>query len=913
MILRFAWFSIAVLLLPCVARAASETASENEQLVAYLRTQTAAASRLLERARPLCPQQTFGNFGPLVQRTPQNALSIASTLEATRLAIGTALNLLADGKPGESTDLICEVALLRARAVGVLDPDTFAAFNNLAVILRKGGRVAEARALSEELLPIARRYPTAGAQSARSIMHNLATALLMQGQLAPAKALFRECIDNAQRLGETNVRLVGPTWVNLAKLLDQEGAFAEAETWHRRVLAARIDALGEDDAGTASSFVSLGENLTRQGKYAEGEKAIRQGTRIYARGLGERHLNTAFGLEALAQNLLAQGRPREALSPGEKSLSIRRESLGEMHPETAASNYQLSRIELALGHADAAMKLARAALRARLPASRREESALSADGRAYVRQNAGSAAFQVVRSAWALKPRSDDVMEEAFRATQRIPLSDTGDAFSLAAVRRLAGRSGLSSLVGDLERREDRIRWLDSTLAEATTAGRAGTETFSALKDEQARLAGEIRGLTEELRAKFPDYFELARAEPVSLAALRKTLREDEALLLMTPGSGTERGYVWAVSRTQVAWAELRIGPEALRKAITALLAQMDTRGRGIRLDNNSAALRPTFDRKAGFELYRQLFGDPNIQAVVSSKTRWILAPQGALLAAPFNALVAAAPEAKGSDTDPAVLRATHWLGLERALSFLPSVANLSMARRKGGLRAPASARPLFAMGDPVFAPGSLPRLPGTRTEIDMLVQALRARRDDVLLDAQATETELKKRSQSGSLEQARVVVFATHGLLAGGLSGELQEPALVLTFPQKKSSTDDGFLTASEAAQLRFDADWIVLSACDTAGSASAEGEGLTGLARAFLFAGGRALLVSQWRLGDDSAPLLTSGTFAAMAGRSPVSRAEALRESMRRLMSDASHDRARLTRAHPAVWAPMILVGGD
>ncbi len=916
--------------MPWVALAATNYA----QMMDYLRSQTASSSRLLAQIRELCPNQQFEDYGTILERTALKAHSIDATMELTGSAMKTALNLLGEGKFEESREFICQVTQLRAEAVGTLNPGTLAAFNNMAMILRVGGRVAEARAMSEELLPLVKQYPPRAAQSTRSVMSNLATALFMQGYLSQAELLYRECIENAERLGEADAGRVGPTMTNLGKILDQQGRFAEAEQWYRRVLKARIAELGADHIDAAASYSNLGGNLTSQGKYADGERALRQGLKIRVEQLGERHLNTAFGVEGLAQNLLLQNRAREALSLAERGLSIRQDLLGESHPETAGSNYQVSRIELALGHPDIALRFARIALDTRLPTSRREESALSAEGRTYVRQNAGSAAFQVVRAVWEvskqptiLMAKAEALREEAFLALQRIPLSDTGDALSVAAVRKLAGQSGLAGLVKDLETREERLRRLDTTLAANTTQGRPSV--YISLKAEQTRLAGEIRTLSEKLKSGFPSYFQQVRAEPLSLAELRGAsgkpplLSDDEALVVMTPGSGAERGYLWAISREQVAWVELKVGPEVLKKAITQVLAQMALPGRGVKLESDTT--RPAFDRKTAFALYGDLFGDPRIQAVVTSKARWIIVAQGALLATPFNALVTTSPKNAGTgDADPEVLRATQWLGLERALSFVPSVANLSTSRRTQPSRGLTAARPLFAMGDPVFVQpagaGSAPSdvhqlspLPGTRAEIDALMRSLRARREDVLLDVEATETALKQRSASGALEQARIVVFATHGLPAGSLSGALQEPALVLTQPARPSATDDGLLTASEAAQLRFEADWIVLSACDTAGSATTEGEGLTGLARAFLFAGGRALLVSQWRVGDDSAPLLVNGTVAAMSGNTAVSRSEALRISMRSLMNDRAQDRARLTRAHPAIWAPMILVGVD
>lgn len=139
--LRLTHLLLIVLLSPCVASSASDDA----RLLDYLRAQTSSASRLLTRVRVLCPREEFGEFRTLIERTEANAQSTDAMMESTRVAIETASGLLADGKPEESTELICSVVQQRAAAAGALDPRTFAAFNNLAVILRKGGRVAEAR------------------------------------------------------------------------------------------------------------------------------------------------------------------------------------------------------------------------------------------------------------------------------------------------------------------------------------------------------------------------------------------------------------------------------------------------------------------------------------------------------------------------------------------------------------------------------------------------------------------------------------------------------------------------------------------------------------------------------------------------------------------------------------------------
>ena len=94
--------------------------------------------------------------------------------------------------------------------------------------------------------------------------------------------------------------------------------------------------------------------------------------------------------------------------------------------------------------------------------------------------------------------------------------------------------------------------------------------------------------------------------------------------------------------------------------------------------------------------------------------------------------------------------------------------------------------------------------------------------------------------------------------------------------------------------AQLKIDADWVVMSACNTAGGDKVDTEALSGLARAFFYAGSRALLVSHWYVDSESAVALTSGTFAELKDNPAIGRAEALRRSMLRLMEKRGSERA-------------------
>jgi CHAT domain-containing protein len=182
----------------------------------------------------------------------------------------------------------------------------------------------------------------------------------------------------------------------------------------------------------------------------------------------------------------------------------------------------------------------------------------------------------------------------------------------------------------------------------------------------------------------------------------------------------------------------------------------------------------------------------------------------------------------------------------------------------------------------------------------------------EMRIGARATETEVKRLSASGELAKYRIIHFATHGTLAGQLSGT-HEPGLILTPPATATPEDDGYLSGSEIAALKLDADWVILSACNTAGGAG-EGqaaEALSGLARVFFYAGARALLVSHWEVDSAAAVKLVTGAIGALARDQSIGRAEAMRRSMLAEMADTTRPADWAPAWHPSVWAPFVVVG--
>ena len=309
------------------------------------------------------------------------------------------------------------------------------------------------------------------------------------------------------------------------------------------------------------------------------------------------------------------------------------------------------------------------------------------------------------------------------------------------------------------------------------------------------------------------------------------------------------------------------------------------------------------------------------MQPVFQGADTLLVVADGPLSSLPLQVLVTSPPD--GDDADPQAQRDTEWFVKRHAFATLPSVLSLKALRRNPhvsaatsfvGFGAPsltgqsATPAPLARFFDGgstrLEAVRALAPLPGTRRELLGLAKVLSAPQSAVRLGADATEAALRA---APDMTDARILALATHGLLAGDITG-LSEPALVFTPPDGPgTSDDDGLLTASEAAQLTLDADWVILSACNTAASDGTPGaEGLSGLASAFLYAGAQSVLISHWPVRDDAAAALTQGAVMVQT-ETGQDRASALQASAVALMADTSNPGF----AHPSAWGPFVLVG--
>ena len=796
-------------------------------------------------------------------------------------------------------------------------------------------------------------------------LNNLAV-LYCQGRYAEAEPFIKRSLAIAEKALGPEHPDVGTALNNLAVLYRSQGRYAEAEPLYKRSLAIREKALGPDHPDVGTSLNNLAVLYQSQGRYAEAEPLYKRSLAIREKALGPEHPDVGTSLNNLALLYQAQGRYAEAEPLYKRSLAIREKALGPEHPDVGDVAQQPGRARLSTRATGRGCRLL-AAQHRRHPAPRRarprRRPTERGPGEAQRHGTSGALSRRPPPRGAGPRPEPRRSQAEMFETAQWAQGSEAAASLAQMAARSAKGSPQLGGLVRE---RQDLVsEWqakdkqLIAAKSEAPAKRKADAE--KALADRLAAIDTRLAEIDRRLAQDFPDYAALASPAPVSVAEVQAQLGADEALVLFldTPEWKPlpEETFVWVVTKTEVRWVRSDLGTAALTREVAALRCGLDAtawdgdgaekcaKALGIPLDKAPGPNQPLpFDHARAHKLYTALFGE--VQDLIKGK-HLLIVPSGPLTQLPFQVLVTKPPTSGDH-------RAVAWLAREHAITVLPAVSSLKALRRVG--KPSAAPRPMIGFGNPLLdgpdaryadraklarekqrcpetrsqrlaalaghrggvlrveTRGGLADvshikmqvpLPETADELCAVAQDVKAEARDIRLGAQATEREVKRLSASGELAKYRMVHFATHGVLAGQLDGT-HEPGLILTPPDKATEEDDGYLSASEIAALKLDADWVILSACNTAAGAATSAEALSGLARAFIYAQARALLVSHWEVYSDATVKLITAAVREMARDPKVGRAEALRRSMLALI-----DKGEPHEAHPAYWAPFVVVG--
>jgi CHAT domain-containing protein len=496
--------------------------------------------------------------------------------------------------------------------------------------------------------------------------------------------------------------------------------------------------------------------------------------------------------------------------------------------------------------------------------------------------------------------------------------------------------------LASLARNEQDLQRRINTLSELLT-GLLSASPDQQLPGVQAKIRSDIvvfkserEKIKKEIEKKFPDYAELVEPKPASIERTQKLLRSDEVLVSWY--FGDQVGYVWSISKQGPAqFIQIPIGRAQMAKQVTQLRKSLDP---GVSTIDEI----PPFDIAAAHQLYQQIL-EP-VAASLQGKKVLLVVPHAELGQLPLSVLVTKATAQPTKVGIPfAGYKSIPWLARDIAIGQIPSVTALTALRNLP--EGDANRKSFVGFGDPYFSAAQqksadkamkptqlatrgvplklrnapktsgvssaelalLPRLPDTSDEIQDIAKAVGATSGDIYLHKQASV----KQVMGMDLSDRKVVMFSTHGLVPGELNG-LTQPALALSSPEVTGDADDGLLTMDMVLTLKLNADWVVLSACNTASGEGAGSEAVSGLGRAFFFAGAKALLVSNWPVDSAASRGLMTDLFKRQQSDKTLAKSEALRQAMLGQIDQGGMGEGKVMKysyAHPLFWAPFVVVG--
>lgn len=830
------------------------------------------------------------------------------------------------------------VRALAAQAKFAIPNDTNMARGmvQLALAYQNMGHPVEAEALYKRAITILSASLGPEHFGVAQVLNSLAALHLELGRNAEAETAAQHSLAILKKTASQNQEQIGWTMITLGRIYDATRRYPEAERAYKPALGILANVLNNyrGDSRFMEALRQLGLLYRDAGKLADAEAIFKQ---TFAMREAIFRYDDAAMIESsddLASVYLRMGRIADALAKS-------REAVGsEWKRDTVYAKSEEEKRNLTSEYAEY---------------FRHELAILSQAARNQVEPypNLAAEAFKTAQSATS--------SAVSVSLQQMIGRAGTGGAEVAALVRQ---RQDLAFKFG-----RQRSSFAAALLE---TDGPARQSRVAELAAEIADTYNGLATISAQVDEKVPDYASMVRSDStLDVTDTQRLLADNEALVFFATGDAET--HVFVLTRQSFQWKVIPIGANELSTQVSALRCGLDYEGAWF--DNEGAwagdrcnhlldvaysaenhETKPLpFDVHRANQLYTELFGE--IESVIGDK-ELLIVPTGSLTQLPFHVLVtqspAAVPPASFSE-----YRDVAWLMRKHATTVLPTVSSLHALRKL--LTESRASEAYVGFGDPLLdgepakykehedraklarqarcpataqqQPASLPDhragaqavigtastladpssirklppLPETADELCEVAQDLGMDpASHLFIGARATESEVKELSSQGELANYRIVHFATHAAESGDVEG-MSEPGLILTPPERPSRDNDGFLSASEIAALKLDADWVILSACNTAAGEAKGTEALSGLASAFFFAGARSLLVSHWEVDSDSTVKLITAMTRELKANPKIDRAQALRLSMLAMI-----DKGQDFEAHPAFWAPFVLVGG-
>jgi CHAT domain-containing protein len=816
-----------------------------------------------------------------------------------------------------------------------------------AAILEARGRYEEAVPLRKLAIQLGMR-PIIKSEYPKNSMRNrlwLAINLMKQNRLVEAEVEAREAL--LEYIGLLGSRSLDTRWSVevLATILSKQGRHLEAKRLLDQLIAVmEAGGISDDSPVMGWTRYALGNVLIDLGDWSDAAKQFRLALGSLGKESGlffkkKYLLNTS---PALA--LLRTGHSRDALRLIEKAREAAEQDYGADHFRTVEILGLFAVALFDTGNTSKAFDLFSETVPSLL-----ENRAVGAQQKKLVLERYLNLLARI-RGTSVERQAGVDAVAEAFRIAGALQAQSVQHALAQSLTRAALKTPEMADLARREQDARKQIDALESLLSEhlAAPVDQQYPEVLEKLKEDIKRLHHAHKVLIQRIEEETPKYARLLNPPPATVAEVQGQLRAGEVLVSIYPT--VAETYVWTIPlKGEVQFTVAPFGENYMQESIISLRHALAP-------DAQTFGGIPDFDLARAYAIYAGLL--KTTEGSLKDARDLIIAATGPLAQLPFS-ILPTYPVNLGKEKGElfGIYKKVPWLIRKVAITRVPTASSFISLRTLP--QGDPSRKAFVGFGDPFFNRkqlarakrervddklvlaqrgqalhvrgirvtesgtldsenitsinlGLLNRLPGTEDEIVSICRALGgdpAR--DIFLGEKASESQVK----SMDMSNRRVIAFATHALVPGDLDG-LDQPALALSSPAVTGEKEDGLLTMEEIFLLKLNADWVVLSACNTGAAEGAGAEAVSGLGRAFFYAGTRALLVSMWPVETTSAKKLTTGLFRYQKEDPKLSRARALRKSMLELIDDPglkddATGKIVASYAHPLFWAPFVTVG--
>lgn len=769
----------------------------------------------------------------------------------------------------------------------------------------------------------------------------VASSLQAQKKLIEAEYYHRESLKIYLGLGGKNSVRVARQIARLSSVVTEQGRFEEGNILAQYSLKSYIEAGLPDKAlNVISSKKAVASTLVNIEKYSE---ALNYFTAIKSTINSDEFLKKYFGelgdLDEVVALIFTKNF-QKAETVAQSIFENEKSKVGSNHPRTVLAQAFYAVTLQEQKKIEEAKKNFKEAIPSLIEQIRNDSETSNISKKSQRRFSLIAESYINLLFAEAKLDKNSEkiLVSEAFLLADLARGSSVQKALAQSTARTSFKDKRLAELARSEQDLQRKINSLNELLLNISQAG-GSSSAQEKIRNDISNARSERDSVKKDIENKYPEYFDLVEPKPITIEKTAKILNQNE--VLVTWYFGERQSFVWAIHQNGLSnFANINLTKKDISRDVKILRKALDP---GV----SSVEDIPPFDVILSNKLYSQIIKP--IEQSLSGKNLLISVPHESLAQIPISVLLTEKinqpPKGSAALKD---YQNAPWLIRKIAISQLPSVNALAALR--GAKIERNDAQSFIAFADPYFSKAQannvlakietaqvvntrgkplnlrsvpktsnvssaelalLPGLPDTSIEVNEIAKVLNAKPEDIYLNQHASV----KKVLETDFSKKNIIMFSTHGLVPGELNG-LTQPALALSSPDVTGEKDsDGLLTMDKILELKLNADWVVLSACNTASSDNSS-EAVSGLGRAFFYAGARALLVSNWPVDTVSSRELMVDLFKRHNNQEKISKPEALKQAM---LNIADKGAARIGNtnvvsyfySHPLFWAPFVVVG--